>query len=83
MVQVGGELELRCCCHVRYNWVAKTVYESIVKKGKWAWDLFLNNDPNCINCGDCPQPVRPPEEPQMDVRWLPVLKRALLVCRSG
>eukprot|EP01052_Picozoa_sp_SAG31_P005759 SAG31_NODE_258_length_18937_cov_61.688555_14_plen_45_part_00 len=27
-----------------YNWVAKTAYESIVKKGKWAWDLFLNNE---------------------------------------
>lgn len=39
-----------------YNWIAKTVYESIVQKGKFAWNLFLNNDPNCINCGDCPQP---------------------------
>ena len=67
---MGGELELHCCCHVRYNWVANTVYESIVKKGKWAWDLFLNNDPNCINCGDCPQPVRPPAELQMDVGCL-------------
>jgi hypothetical protein len=27
--------------------------------GKWAWDLFLNNDPNCINCGDCPQVSAP------------------------
>ena len=39
-----------------YNWVANTVYSAIQQKGKWAWDLFLNNDPNCINCGDCPQP---------------------------
>lgn len=30
-----------------YNWVANTVYDSIVSKGKFAWDLFLNNDPNC------------------------------------
>ena len=39
-----------------YNWVATTVYKSIVAQGKFSWDLFLNNDPNCINCGDCPQP---------------------------
>ena len=39
-----------------YNWVANTVYHAIQQKGKFAWDLFLNNDPNCINCGDCPQP---------------------------
>merc|ERR1712078_687412 len=39
-----------------YNWVANTVYNAIVQKGKFSWDLFLNNDPNCINCGDCPQP---------------------------
>ena len=63
--------------NVRYNWVAKTVYESIVKKGKWAWDLFLNNDPNCINCGDCPQPVRPRRISTADGRWLSVLKLAL------
>ena len=34
-----------------YNWVADRVYESIVAKKKFAWDLFLNNDPNCINVG--------------------------------
>ena len=71
---MGGELNsvAAVVMNVRYNWVANTVYESIVKKGKWAWDLFLNNDPNCINCGDCPQPVRPPGEsvPQMDVGCL-------------
>ena len=39
-----------------YNWVAKRAYEQIVARGKWSWDLFLNNDPNCINCGDCPHP---------------------------
>ena len=35
-----------------YNWVANKVYHAIQQKGKWAWDLFLNNDPNCIvsNC---------------------------------
>ena len=35
-----------------YNWVANTVYHAIQQKGKWAWDLFLNNDPNCI-VSDC------------------------------
>jgi len=39
-----------------YNWLADHVYHAIVDKGKYAWDLFLNNDPNCANCGDCPQP---------------------------
>ncbi len=39
-----------------YNWVARTAYEAIVARGKFAWDLFLNNDPNCIQCGDCPHP---------------------------
>merc|ERR1712127_968844 len=39
-----------------YNWVANQAYQAIVEKGKYVWDLFLNNDPNCINCGDCPQP---------------------------
>ncbi len=65
---MGGELNsvAAVVMTVRYNWVANTVYESIVKKGKWPWDLFLHNDPNCINCGDCPQPVRPPAELQMD-----------------
>ena len=69
---------------VRYNWVANTVYESIVKKGKWAWDLFLNNDPNCINCGDCPQPWVKRETCAADLRAYgvnessPMISRALL-----
>ena len=39
-----------------YRWVAETVYRAIVGRGKFAWNLFLNNDPNCAACGDCPQP---------------------------
>lgn len=67
-----------------YNWVANTVYESIVAKGKWAWDLFLNNDPNCINCGDCPQPWVKRETCKADLRAYgvnassPMQSRALL-----
>jgi hypothetical protein len=39
-----------------YNWLANHVYHAIVDKGKYAWNLYMNNDPNCANCGDCPQP---------------------------
>ena len=67
-----------------YNWVAKTVYESIVAKNKWACDLFLNNDPNCINCGYCPQPWVKKETCKEDLRAYgvnassPMQTRALL-----
>lgn len=67
-----------------YNWVANTVYESIVAKNKWSWDLFLNNDPNCINCGDCPQPWVKKETCKEDLRAYgvnatsPMQSRALL-----
>lgn len=30
---------------------ADKLYRTIVARGKWAWDLFLNNDPSCANCG--------------------------------
>ena len=67
-----------------YNWVANTAYESIVAKGKFSWDLFLNNDPNCINCGDCPQPWVKRETCAADLRAYgtnktsPFISRALL-----
>lgn len=51
-----------------YNWVADTAYRTIVAKGKFSWDLFLNNDPNCINCGDCPQPWVKKETCAADLR---------------
>ena len=67
-----------------YNWVADTAYRAIVDKGKFSWDLFLNNDPNCINCGDCPQPWVKKETCIADLRAYgtnatsPFINRALL-----
>eukprot|EP01079_Euglenida_sp_SAG-EU17-18_P010842 gene10842-42_t len=67
-----------------YNWVADQVYHSIVAKGKFSWDLFLNNDPNCANCGDCPQPWVKKESCAADLRFYgtnassPFQSRALL-----
>lgn len=67
-----------------YNWVTTQVYNAIVSKGKYAWNLFLNNDPNCINCGDCPQPWVKKESCAADLRAYgvnatsPFVNRALL-----
>ena len=67
-----------------YNWVTNTVYREIVKQGKFAWNLFLNNDPNCINCGDCPHPWVKRETCAADIRAYgvnassPFIDRALL-----
>merc|ERR1711948_138448 len=51
-----------------YKWLSDYVYKAIVAKGKFAWDLYLNNDPNCANCGDCPQPWVRKESCAADLR---------------
>lgn len=84
MVDMGlGPQELKEIV-AAYNWVTNQVYEYIVSKGKFSWDLFLNNDPNCINCGDCPQPWVKRETCKEDLRAYgtnstsPFIDRALL-----
>jgi hypothetical protein len=39
-----------------FRWLADRVYSALLERGKFAWNQFLNNDPNCPACGDCPQP---------------------------
>lgn len=67
-----------------YNWAANLLYHTLVARGKWAWDLFLSNDPNCINCGDCPAPWVKKDTCAADLRYWgcnassPFQSRALL-----
>ena len=30
-----------------FRWVASRVYAALLERGKFAWNQFLNNDPNC------------------------------------
>eukprot|EP00326_Haptolina_ericina_P001279 CAMPEP_0181224288 /NCGR_PEP_ID=MMETSP1096-20121128/31037_1 /TAXON_ID=156174 ORGANISM="Chrysochromulina ericina, Strain CCMP281" /NCGR_SAMPLE_ID=MMETSP1096 /ASSEMBLY_ACC=CAM_ASM_000453 /LENGTH=399 /DNA_ID=CAMNT_0023317341 /DNA_START=91 /DNA_END=1290 /DNA_ORIENTATION=- len=67
-----------------YNWAVRKLYHTIVDRGKWAWDLFLNNDPNCANCGNCPSPWVKKSSCAADLRYYgcnsssPLRSRALL-----
>ena len=65
-----------------YNWVANQAYQAIVEKGKSVWDLFLNNDPNCINCGDCPQPWVKRDTCAADLRAYGVNETSPMVSRA-
>ena len=39
-----------------FRWVADKTYRTILDRGKFLWNQFLNNDRNCQECGDCPNP---------------------------
>ena len=39
-----------------FRWVADKVYTEMLAAGKFNWKQFLNNDPNCPACGNCPAP---------------------------
>ena len=39
-----------------YRWTADRVYATLLERKKFAWNQFLNNDPYCAACGNCPQP---------------------------
>jgi hypothetical protein len=39
-----------------FRWVADKVYTTMLLAGKFNWNQFLNNDPNCPACGNCPAP---------------------------
>ena len=39
-----------------YRWVADKTYATVLARGKYLWNQFLNNDAKCASCGDCPNP---------------------------
>lgn len=39
-----------------FRWVADKVYTEMLAAGKFNWNQFLNNDPYCPACGNCPAP---------------------------
>ena len=39
-----------------FRWVADKVYAAMLAAGKFNWNQFLNNDPYCPACGNCPGP---------------------------
>ena len=39
-----------------FRWVADKAYSAMLARGKFNWNQFLNNDPNCPACGNCPAP---------------------------
>ena len=39
-----------------FRWVADKVYAAMLTRGKFNWNQFLNNYPNCPTCGNCPGP---------------------------
>lgn len=39
-----------------YRWVADRTYATVLARGKFLWNQFLNNDAKCVSCGDCPNP---------------------------
>ena len=39
-----------------FRWVADKTYQTLLERGKFVWNQFLNNDFRCPSCGDCPGP---------------------------
>eukprot|EP00036_Acanthoecidae_sp_10tr_P006595 CAMPEP_0182944150 /NCGR_PEP_ID=MMETSP0105_2-20130417/53484_1 /TAXON_ID=81532 ORGANISM="Acanthoeca-like sp., Strain 10tr" /NCGR_SAMPLE_ID=MMETSP0105_2 /ASSEMBLY_ACC=CAM_ASM_000205 /LENGTH=261 /DNA_ID=CAMNT_0025084057 /DNA_START=1 /DNA_END=783 /DNA_ORIENTATION=+ len=39
-----------------FRWVADRAYAAMLDAGKFNWNQFLNNDPFCPACGNCPGP---------------------------
>eukprot|EP01052_Picozoa_sp_SAG31_P006616 SAG31_NODE_306_length_17979_cov_7.825447_3_plen_672_part_00 len=73
---------------VAFRWVADKVYAALLERGKFAWDQFLNNDPFCPACGDCPQPWVKQTSCETDLRMYcnessPLHTRAMLYGLTG
>jgi hypothetical protein len=51
-----------------FRWVADKVYATMIERGKFNWNQFLNNDPNCPACGNCPAPWVLPASCAVDLR---------------